>query len=106
MRVGEYAPSDFHWLCRSEYRSGALTPSQRSESGKYISSCVGITNLIGRHPDAIPNHVPLGRSKRCVPGTPCCVRCMTMRIECRYGPAKTRGVGSTLPIGQACVLCR
>ena len=97
----------FHWVYCSEDWPGVLTTSQGSESGKSISPGIEISNLIDRHSNVISDHFPTGRSKRCVPSTPRCVRCMDMGIEdCRYRSVKKRGIGTTLRMGQACVPCR
>ncbi|KAF9779638.1 hypothetical protein BJ322DRAFT_369059 [Thelephora terrestris] len=47
------------------------------------------------------------RKAKCIPGTPRCVRCTTLGIQdCSYIPVKKRGSGTTLRMGEACVLCR
>ncbi|KAF9779637.1 hypothetical protein BJ322DRAFT_369970 [Thelephora terrestris] len=47
------------------------------------------------------------RKAKCIPGTPRCVRCVTLGIQdCRYAPVKKRGAGSILRMGEACVPCR
>ena len=81
---------------------------QGSESGKSIFRRIGILDLTKSYMDGIPDHfIPDHHAKKCIPGTPRCVRCTAVGIEdCSYGSVKKRGSGNTLPTGQACIPCR
>ena len=64
-------------------------------------------NLINCYTTGIFDRLALNRLKKCIAGTPRCVRCTAMDIEdCSYGSVKKRGAGSTLRMGQACIPCR
>ena len=99
--------SDFTSSSRSEDWPRVFTSSQSSESGKSIITLCWNVDSHQPCPNGISYYLPLGRSKRCFPGTPRCVRCMIVGIEdCRYHPVMKRGSGTTLGMGQACVSCR
>ena len=78
------------------------------ESGKSIFRRLGMLNLtMDPYTDGIPDHLIPNRAKKCIPGTPRCVRCTAIGIEdCSYRSVMKRGTGNTLATGRACVLCR
>ena len=80
---------------------------QGPESGKSIFPHIEILNLINSYAGEIFDHLVPNRTKKCVPGTPRCVRCTSIGIEeCSYDLVKKRNVRNLLPPGQACIPCR
>ena len=89
---------------RSEESEGSPGFAQSSESGKSIHL---VLQYFESHQPFRTDPPTTHRSKKCIPSSPRCVRCMELGIEdCRYDSAKRRGPGNTLRTGQACVSCR